>query len=216
MEALRWTGVAVAYLVMAGLLLGGGVALRYVTTANRASADEGPRDAEVASPTTTDTTWLLETTTTTILFTASPISSTTAPPAAARPRAVTPVAAAAPDVPADRAAVWYRLADCESGVWGAGKVPRPGSANWAVVDPIHQGGLQIRAGQWDQHRVRFPGFPDDAHLATPAQQIAVAEVILAGQGVKAWPTCGPRIGLGELVGQTASASTQATGVVSGR
>lgn len=200
MDALRWTGVVVAYLTMAGLLLGGGVALRYVTTANRAPASEGGRrPAEVASPTTTETTWLLETTTTTILFTASPTTSTTAAPTVPQPRAVAPVAASAPDVPADRATVWYRLADCESGVWGAGKVPRPGSANWAVVDPIHQGGLQIRAGQWDQHRIRFPGFPDDAHLATPAQQIAVGEVILAGQGVKAWPTCGPRIGLGELL-----------------
>ena len=199
MEALRWTGVAVAYLTMAGLLLGGGVALRYVTTANRASATEGRPVAEVASPTTTETTWLLETTTTTILFTASPTTSTTAAPKPPQPRAVAPAAASAPEVPADRAAVWFRLADCESGVWGAGKVPRPGSANWAVVDPIHQGGLQIRAGQWDQHRVRYPDFPPDAHVATPEQQIAVAEIILAGQGVKAWPTCGPRIGLGELV-----------------
>lgn len=198
-EALRWTGAVVAYLTMAGLLLGGGVALRHVTTANRASASEGRAVADIASPTTTETTWLFETTTTTILFAASPTTSTTAAPAAPQPRAVAPVAASGPAVPADRAAVWFRLADCESGAWGPGKVPRPGSADWAVVDPIHQGGLQIRAGQWDQHRVRFPGFPDDAHLATPAQQIAVAEVILAGQGVEAWPTCGPRIGLAQLV-----------------
>jgi len=31
-----------------------------------------------------------------------------------------------------------------------------------------------------------------ANLATEAQQIAVAQKVLAGQGISAWPVCGAR------------------------
>lgn len=127
----------------------------------------------------------------------------TQPPApveapAAVPPSPPPPAAVSADV-VHRSAIWHALADCESGAWGVGKVPVPGSARWDVVDEVHQGGLQIRAGQWDQHRPA--GFPADAHVATPDQQIAVAEIILGGQGRQAWPTCGPRVGLQRLVGE---------------
>jgi len=46
-------------------------------------------------------------------------------------------------------------------------------------------------------RIRFPGavkvcgqYASSANQATKAQQIAVAERVLAGQGIGAWPTCG--------------------------
>jgi hypothetical protein len=97
---------------------------------------------------------------------------------------------------AGRAWTWDQLADCETGVWGANKVPVPGTARWAATRGVYQGGLQFDARTWDSYRDRsFASFPADAHLATREQQIAVAERVLAAQGAKAWPTCGPRIGM---------------------
>lgn len=197
--ALRGAGALVAHGTIAGLFLGAGITLRAVVDAR---ADRpAARPVAAATTTTTDTTIPMPTTST--LFRVSP--TTTSPAAAPRPPSSPPApvatAAQVPAVPADRRAVWFALADCESGRWGAGKIAIAGTATWDVVDPIHQGGLQIRAGQWDQHRPA--GFPQDAHVATPEQQIAVAEIILAGQGWRAWPTCGPRIGLGRLSGEVA-------------
>lgn len=88
---------------------------------------------------------------------------------------------------------WDQLADCESGSWGANKVPNPGTARWDVVRSIYQGGLQFAAGTWDTYAE--PGFPADAHLATREQQIVVAELVISRQGPRAWPTCAPRLGM---------------------
>lgn len=88
---------------------------------------------------------------------------------------------------------WDQLADCESGAWGAGKVPIPGTARWDAVRAIYQGGLQFAAGTWDAYKE--PGFPADAHVATREQQIAVAEKVIQRQGPRAWPTCAPRLGM---------------------
>ena len=46
---------------------------------------------------------------------------------------------------------------------------------------------------WDAYAPA--GFPADANLATPEQQIEVGRLVLAGGGVKSWPICGPRVGL---------------------
>lgn len=88
---------------------------------------------------------------------------------------------------------WDQLADCESGSWGANKVPHPGTANWAAVRAIYQGGLQFAAGTWDHYKE--PGFPADAQDASREQQIVAAEKVLAAQGPRAWPTCAPRLGM---------------------
>ena len=92
-----------------------------------------------------------------------------------------------------RSWTWDQLADCETGVWGPGKVPVAGTARWAATRGVYQGGLQFDARTWDAYRA--PADPEDAHVATREQQIAVAERVLAAQGAKAWPTCGPRIGM---------------------
>lgn len=121
-------------------------------------------------------------------------------------RAVTRTTSPPPaTIPADldRIAVWYRLADCETGVWTTGKVPVPGSARWDVVSRGYQGGLQFHPSTWDRNK--RAGDPEDAQAATPAQQIAVGEIVLARQGAKAWPTCGPRIGLQTLLVATPTA-----------
>jgi hypothetical protein len=88
---------------------------------------------------------------------------------------------------------WDQLADCESGAWGANRVPIPGTARWDVTRSIYQGGLQFAAGTWDAYKE--PGFPEDAHIATREQQIVVAEKVIQRQGPRAWPTCAPRLGM---------------------
>ena len=93
----------------------------------------------------------------------------------------------------NRTWTWDQLADCESGSWGANKVPIAGTARWDVTRDIYQGGLQFAAGTWDHYKE--PGYPADAHHATREQQIVVAEKVIARQGPRAWPTCAPRLGM---------------------
>jgi cell wall-associated NlpC family hydrolase len=85
-----------------------------------------------------------------------------------------PVADASPSVD------WDRVAACES------------SGNWSATDASghHGGGLQFTDSTWRAYG--GSGQPEDA---SRGQQIAVAERVLAGQGIGAWPVCGPR-GLG--------------------
>jgi hypothetical protein len=88
-------------------------------------------------------------------------------------------------VPVDpaRSWTWDQLAACEAG------------GRWNATRGVYQGGLQFDARTWDRYVTAFPGFPADAQLATREQQIAVAEQVLLREGPKAWPTCGPRIGM---------------------
>jgi hypothetical protein len=84
---------------------------------------------------------------------------------------------------------WDQLAACEAG------------GRWNATRGVYQGGLQFDARTWDRYVTAFPGFPADAQVATRAQQIAVGEQVLLREGPKAWPTCGPRIGMtGATVG----------------
>jgi hypothetical protein len=137
-------------------------------------------------------------------------ASTTASTSIARSRtatvAVAPVATSttsttAPTVEGDddpaaidgRSWTWDELADCESGLWGASRVPIAGTARWTATRAIYQGGLQLAAGTWDTYKE--PGDPDDAQDATREQQIVVGEKVIARQGPRAWPTCAPRLGM---------------------
>lgn len=77
-------------------------------------------------------------------------------------------------------ATWNRVAQCES------------SGNWHInTGNGYYGGLQFKQSTW----VAFGGlkYAPRADLATKAQQIAVAERTLAGQGWKAW-TCAAIVG----------------------
>lgn len=72
---------------------------------------------------------------------------------------------------------WGAIARCESG------------GNWHInTRSGFLGGLQILGSTW----AGFGGrrFAPRADLATPAQQISVAENILRVQGLGAWPVCG--------------------------
>ncbi len=69
------------------------------------------------------------------------------------------------------------IAACESG------------GNWsASTGNGFYGGLQFTEQTW----LGYGGgrYAPSANLATPAQQIAVARQVLAGQGIGAWPVCG--------------------------
>ncbi|AZQ40459.1 LysM peptidoglycan-binding domain-containing protein [Streptomyces cyaneochromogenes] len=83
--------------------------------------------------------------------------------------------------------VWDKVAECESGgSWSADE----GNGRY--------GGLQLTQDDWDEY-----GGLDYAvspNLASRSQQIAVAQNILADQGVGAWRTCGLLSGLTEESG----------------
>ncbi len=72
---------------------------------------------------------------------------------------------------------WSGVAQCES------------SGNWSInTGNGYYGGLQFSSPTWLGHG--GGQYAPRADLATPAEQIAVAERVLLTQGVGAWPTCG--------------------------
>lgn len=102
-------------------------------------------------------------------------------------RAIPPVIAAGcaavlfgplgPSIPAARAdgENWDVVADCES------------AGNWSAdTGNGFYGGLQFKESTWEE----FGGHGSPAD-ASRAEQIAVANRVLAAQGSGAWPTCGP-------------------------
>ena len=105
-------------------------------------------------------------------------------PAPAQPSSSTPAASSAPADPAPAPAAgssggvnWSAIAACESG------------GNWSAdTGNGFYGGLQFTEGTW----LGYGGgqYASSANLASPSEQIAVAERVLAGQGIGAWPVCG--------------------------
>ena len=106
-------------------------------------------------------------------------------------------AEAAPPEPAPepepQRSVWDRVADCESGSWTGDGGFVTGSANWSATAGLFEGGLQFHPNTWDGYK--DPGMPGAAYDASRAQQIAVAERVLADQGWGAWPVCSRKLGL---------------------
>lgn len=113
---------------------------------------------------------------------ASVVTAHTPSPAQAAASDATVPVTAAPPAPAASDSVWDRVAQCES------------SGRWnANTGNGHHGGLQFQPSTWRA----FGGgkYAATANKATKAQQIEIAEKVLAGQGPGAWPTCGKRAGL---------------------
>jgi hypothetical protein len=93
---------------------------------------------------------------------------------------------------------WSGVAQCES------------SGNWSInTGNGYYGGLQFSSPTWLGHG--GGQFAPRADLASPAQQIAVAERVLLTQGVGAWPTCGRH-----LRGGTTAAAASAPAVAAPR
>ena len=104
---------------------------------------------------------------------ASPVSAPAAAPAAAPPAATS----AAPAPGSSGGVNWSAIAACESG------------GNWSTnTGNGFYGGLQFTQQTWQAYG--GGQYATSANQATPAQQIAVAQRVLAGQGIGAWPVCG--------------------------
>jgi LysM repeat protein len=72
---------------------------------------------------------------------------------------------------------WSAIASCESG------------GNWSInTGNGFYGGLQFTEGTWLANG--GGQYAPSANLASPSQQIAVAQNVLASQGIGAWPVCG--------------------------
>ena len=102
---------------------------------------------------------------------AAPAGATAAPAAPARASSPAPASSGGTN--------WSAIAACESG------------GNWAAsTGNGFYGGLQFTERTW----LGYGGgrYASSANLATPAQQIAVAQNVLASQGIGAWPACGAR------------------------
>jgi resuscitation-promoting factor RpfA len=74
---------------------------------------------------------------------------------------------------------WDAVAQCES------------SGNWHInTGNGYYGGLQFTKSTW---RAYGGGkYAPTANKATKAEQIRIAEKVLKGQGIGAWPVCGKR------------------------
>ena len=84
---------------------------------------------------------------------------------------------------------WSGVANCES------------SGNWSInTGNGYYGGLQFSSSTW----LAYGGgaYASRADLATEGQQIAIAEKVLASQGVGAWPVCGRYLSSGTTPGAT--------------
>jgi LysM repeat protein len=114
---------------------------------------------------------------------------------------VTGAAIAAPLLAAGNAsaatsAEWDAVAQCESG------------GNWAInTGNGFYGGLQFTNSTWAAYG--GTAYAARADLASKAQQIAVAEKVLAGQGKGAWPVCGKGLSSAPYNGAAASTNTSA-------
>lgn len=75
------------------------------------------------------------------------------------------------------ASEWDKVAQCESG------------GNWAInTGNGFYGGLQFTSSTWAAYGGK--AYAAQANQASKAQQIAIAEKVLKGQGKGAWPHCG--------------------------
>ncbi|SCF21091.1 LysM domain-containing protein [Micromonospora viridifaciens] len=87
-----------------------------------------------------------------------------------------------PAAPASASSVnWDAIAQCESG------------GNWHInTGNGYYGGLQFSKGTWNGYGGQK--YASRADLASRSEQIAVAEKVLKGQGIGAWPVCGKKSG----------------------
>ncbi|WP_319460299.1 transglycosylase family protein [Micromonospora sp. RTP1Z1] len=87
-----------------------------------------------------------------------------------------------PVTPASAASVnWDAVAQCESG------------GNWHInTGNGYYGGLQFSKSTWSGYGGQK--YASRADLASRGEQIAIAEKVLDGQGIGAWPVCGKKGG----------------------
>ncbi|MEY9998106.1 LysM repeat protein [Streptomyces sp. V4I8] len=102
---------------------------------------------------------------------------------------------AAGSASAATASEWDAVAQCESG------------GNWSInTGNGYYGGLQFSASTW----AAYGGtkYAATADQATKAQQIQIAEKVLASQGSGAWPACGKGLSKAAYTGSSNSVPSQ--------
>ncbi|MEU6354714.1 transglycosylase family protein [Streptomyces sp. NPDC047072] len=115
---------------------------------------------------------------------------------------VTGVAIAAPLMAAGNASAataseWDAVAQCESG------------GNWSInTGNGYYGGLQFSASTWAAYG--GTAYASTANQASKAQQIEIAEKVLASQGKGAWPTCGVGLSGATYSGSSSSSSNSSS------
>src|SRR3982751_5306741 len=87
-----------------------------------------------------------------------------------------------PASPAQASGVnWDAVAQCESG------------GNWSInTGNGFYGGLQFTRGTWKAYG--GGKYASTANKASKSEQIRIAEKVLRGQGIGAWPVCGKKSG----------------------
>ncbi|MFG2970118.1 MULTISPECIES: transglycosylase family protein [unclassified Streptomyces] len=119
---------------------------------------------------------------------------------------VTGVAVAAPLMAAGSASAataseWDTVAQCESG------------GNWSInTGNGYYGGLQFSASTWAAYG--GTAYAAQANQATKAQQITIAEKVLAAQGKGAWPVCGTGLSSAAYTGGSTGSSNSSSGSTS--
>ncbi|MCI3272569.1 LysM peptidoglycan-binding domain-containing protein [Streptomyces cylindrosporus] len=104
---------------------------------------------------------------------------------------------AAGSASAATASEWDAVAQCESG------------GNWSInTGNGYYGGLQFSASTWAAYG--GTAYAAQANQASKAQQIAVAEKVLASQGKGAWPVCGTGLSSAAYNGSSASGSSSSS------
>ncbi|WP_369271536.1 transglycosylase family protein [Streptomyces sp. R11] len=102
---------------------------------------------------------------------------------------------AAGSASAATASEWDAVAQCEAG------------GNWSInTGNGYYGGLQFSASTWAAYG--GTAYASTADKATKAQQIEIAEKVLAGQGKGAWPHCGTGLSSAAYNGSGSSQSTE--------
>ncbi|MBU2668257.1 LysM peptidoglycan-binding domain-containing protein [Actinoplanes bogorensis] len=95
---------------------------------------------------------------------------------------------------------WDAIAKCESG------------GNWSInTGNGYYGGLQFSRSTWKAYG--GTKYASTANKATKAEQIAIAEKVLKGQGIGAWPVCGKKAGVAPAKKTATKKATKGTYVV---
>jgi nucleoid-associated protein YgaU len=92
---------------------------------------------------------------------------------------------------------WDAVAQCEAG------------GDWSInTGNGYYGGLQFSASTWAAYG--GTAYASTADQASKAQQIGIAEKVLAGQGKGAWPNCGKGLSKAAYVGSSDTTSSQSS------
>jgi LysM repeat protein len=102
-----------------------------------------------------------------------------------------------PASPASAAVNWDAVAQCES------------SGNWHInTGNGYYGGLQFNRSTWKAYG--GTKYAATADKASKSEQIRIAEKVLKGQGIGAWPVCGKKAGSKSVAHKSSAKASKST------